>query len=172
MHPKQLISISRFFRYCFPRSSMKRLYMTAVLALSLSALPAAWAPAQPATGLVTIPSRYPVAETLDRLESELHSRGMKIFARIDFLADAHEADLEMRPTQLLIFGNPKVGTPLMRTRPSVALDLPLKALAWEDDDGNVWLSWNSPEYLAERHRLPELRETLSGVEALFRGAAR
>ncbi len=151
---------------------MKRLYMKALLSLSLAALLSAAALAQPVPGLVTVPSHYPVAETLDRLELELHSRGMKIFARIDFSADARDADLEIPPKQLLIFGNPKAGTPLMRARPSVALDLPLKALAWEDDDGNVWLSWNSPEYLAERHRLPsELRETLRGVEKLLRKAA-
>jgi uncharacterized protein (DUF302 family) len=148
--------------------------MPTVLSLALAILMSAATLAQDGrteetvTGFVKIPSNHSVAETLDRLVLELHSRGMKVFARIDFSADANEAGLEMPPTQLLIFGNPKTGTPLMTARPSAAIDLPLKALAWEDSEGNVWLSYNSPEYLAARHRLPpELVTRISGMGNLF-----
>jgi uncharacterized protein (DUF302 family) len=94
-----------------------------------------------------------VVETSDRLESFLKAKGIKIFARIDQAAEAKAAGLMMRPTVLLIFGDPKAGTPLMNLWPSLAMDLPLKALVWESEDGRVWLSYNSPEYLQQRHGL-------------------
>jgi uncharacterized protein (DUF302 family) len=95
-----------------------------------------------------------------------------VFAHIDFSGDAAKVGLRMRPTQLLIFGNPKSGTPLMVASPSIALDLPLKALAWEDVQGKVWLSYNAPEYLKERHGLrDDLLKNISGVGPLIESAA-
>jgi uncharacterized protein (DUF302 family) len=118
-------------------------------------------------GLAHVASRYPVPETLGRLETLAKSRGLTIFARIDFSGDAQTVGLTMRSAQLLIFGNPKAGTPLMIASPSIAIDLPLKALAWEDGDGKVWLSYNTPEYLMGRHGIPkELLKNISAIEAL------
>jgi uncharacterized protein (DUF302 family) len=123
-------------------------------------------------GVATVPSRYSVPETIDRLESIVKARGLLVFARIDFTADADRAGLSMRPTQLLIFGNPKAGTPLMIASPRAAIDLPLKALAWEDPEGKVWLSYNQPEYLKERHGLPDnLVQNIAGIKALVEKAA-
>ncbi len=107
-------------------------------------------------GIVDLPSHHSVAETIGRLESLLKARGIKIFARIDQAAEASSAGLTMKPTVLLIFGDPKTGTPLMNRYPSIAMDLPLKALAWESADGKVWLSYNSPQFLQERHGLQDL----------------
>ncbi len=108
-----------------------------------------------ADGLVTLASPYPVAETLDRLESILHARGATVFARINHAAAAAAAGLTMRPTQVLVFGNPKIGTPVMQAAPTIAIDLPFKALAWKDEAGKVWLAYNSAEYLARRHGVGE-----------------
>src|SRR5271157_1806632 len=99
-----------------------------------------------ASGMVDIPSRYSVPESLVRLEAILKEKGLTIFARVDHSGEAKKVGLEMRPTQLVIFGSPKGGTPLMVAAPSLAIDLPLKALAWQDEGGKVWLSYNSPEY--------------------------
>lgn len=123
-----------------------------------------------AKGVINLPSPYPVKETIDRLEILLESKGGKIFDRIDQRAEAAKVDLEMRPTVLLIFGDPKAGTPLMNAHPSIAIDLPFKALAWEAADGQVWLSYNSPEYLAERHQLEKV--PFKPVEALIKEALR
>jgi uncharacterized protein (DUF302 family) len=123
-----------------------------------------------AKGVIDLPSPYPVKETIDRLEILLESKGGKIFDRIDQQAEAAQVGLEMRPTELLIFGDPKAGTPLMNAYPSIAIDLPLKALAWEAADGQVWLSYNSPEYLAERHQLGKV--PFKPVEALIKEALR
>jgi uncharacterized protein (DUF302 family) len=119
-------------------------------------------------GIVNKPSKYSVPETLDRLEAVLRSKGIKIFARIDQQAEAEKVGLEMRPTQLLIFGDPKSGTPIMDSYPSMAIDLPLKALAWEGADGRVWLSYNSPRYLQMRHGLEY--EPFKPVESLIEKA--
>jgi len=102
-------------------------------------------------GFVSKASRYPVPETMDRLVAVLQSKGMAVFARIDHSGAAEKAGLSMRASQIVIFGNPKGGTPLMVAAPTVAIDLPLKALAWEDADGKVWLGYNSPAWLKERH---------------------
>src|SRR5271155_5248935 len=104
-------------------------------------------------GIINLACQKPVAGTVDRLESLLKARGIKIFSRIDQAAEAQAAGLTMRPTVLLIFGDPKTGTPLMNRYPSIAMDLPLKALVWESVDGRVWLSYNSPEFLQQRHGL-------------------
>ena len=105
-------------------------------------------------GFVTLRSAHSVAQTLDRLEAGLTQRGIAVFARIDFSADAARAGLQMRPEQLLIFGNPRAGTPLMQHLPAVGLDLPLKALAWEDEQSLTWIAYNDPQYLLQRYGLP------------------
>jgi len=126
---------------------------------------------QSAKGIVHVPSKYTVPDTLQRLESVVTSHGLTVFARIDFGGDAAKVGLQMRPTQLLIFGNPKAGTPLMIAAPSIAIDLPLKALAWQDATGRVWLSYNTSEYLKERHGLPDaLVKNISAIGGLIKKA--
>ena len=120
------------------------------------------------TGIKTLASNYPVKETLDRLENLLRSRGATIFARIDQSAEAEKACLSMNPLELLLFGNPKAGTPLMMAKPLAGIDLPLKAMAWQDNEQRVWLSYNSFSYLQERFGLSEeLMKPLSAVEGLL-----
>jgi uncharacterized protein (DUF302 family) len=122
-------------------------------------------------GIIDVPSRYSVPETLARLQSVVKEKGMAVFALVDHSGEAEKAGLAMRPTQLLIFGSPKGGTPLMIAAPSLAIDLPLKALAWQDEQGKVWLSYNSPEYLQQRHGFPAaLMKNISGVAALVQKA--
>ena len=121
----------------------------------------------PVDGLVRMVSGHPFEETFDRLESEVASRGLRVFARIDFSGDAGRVGLSMRPARLLVFGSPEAGTPLMVAAPSVAIDLPLKVLVSEDDGGAVWVSYNSPRYLGERHGVPqELLKNIAGVAAI------
>jgi uncharacterized protein (DUF302 family) len=108
-----------------------------------------------ANGLVTLPSPYTVPETLDRLEAILQQKNVNIFARVDHSGEAEKVGLHMPPTQLLIFGNPRGGTPLMVAAPLSAIDLPLKALAWQDIEGKVWLSYNDPQYLKARYGLAD-----------------
>jgi len=116
-------------------------------------------------GIVDVPSRYPVPETLARLEEILKDKGITVFALIDHSGEAEKAGLKMRPTQLLVFGSPKSGTPLM------AIDRPLKALAWQDEKGQVWLSYNAPEYLQQRHGFPEaLVKNIAGIAGLVEQA--
>src|SRR5271157_466786 len=115
--------------------------------------PAKKALAAQATGIIDLVCSGSVAETDARLESLLKAKGIKVFSRIDQAAEAKAVGLTMRPTVLLIFGDPKAGTPLMNRYPSLAMDLPLKALIWEAADGRVWLSYNSPEFLQQRHGL-------------------
>jgi uncharacterized protein (DUF302 family) len=121
-------------------------------------------------GIVDKPSNHTVDQTVDRLKTILQSKGITLFALIDHSGEAEKVGMKMRPTKLVIFGNPKAGTPLMRAAPSIALDLPLKILVWEDSQGKVWLSYNSPEYLMERHGLP--REFLPAVAAVETLAAK
>ncbi len=119
-------------------------------------------------GLVHLASQHSVQETMQRLEALLSERGVTIFARIDHSGEAAKVGLIMRPTKLLIFGSPKGGTPLMQAAPSLAIDLPLKALFWQDAEGKVWLTYNDPSYLQRRHNFPaELLPNLAGVGALF-----
>ncbi len=126
----------------------------------------------PENGLVTIPSHQSVDRTVKNLEEILQTKEVKLFALIDHSGEAEKAGMQMRPTKLLIFGNPKAGTPLMIASPSIAIDLPLKVLVWEDADGKVWISYNAPTYLQERHRLPqELVQNIAVVEALAVKAA-
>jgi uncharacterized protein (DUF302 family) len=115
-------------------------------------------------GITDLPSPHSVPETVSRVERALHAHGLAVFARIDHGAEAAQVGLAMNPTQLLIFGSPMAGTPLMVAAPSLAIDLPLKALVWQDAQGKVWLSYNSPAYLQQRHGVPpELLPNIAGV---------
>jgi uncharacterized protein (DUF302 family) len=107
-----------------------------------------------ANGIIEKASNYPVDQTVDRLKAILQSKGVTLFALIDHSGEAEKAGMRMPPTKLLIFGSPKAGTPLMIAAPSVAIDLPLKILVWQDAQGKVWLSYNSAEYLQARHNVP------------------
>jgi uncharacterized protein (DUF302 family) len=127
----------------------------------------------PDNGLIHLSSPHTVMETLARLETIVQGKGLTILARIDHSGDAAKAGLEMPPTKLLIFGNAKSGTPLMIASPNVAIDLPLKALVWQDNDDKVWLSYNSPDYLKERHGLPEnLLQNIAGIGPICAEAVR
>lgn len=118
----------------------------------------------PKSGLIEKASVSSVAETLDKLKTLVESKGMKVFARINHAAEASAVGLEMRPTEVLIFGDSKTGTPLMNRFPLLAIDLPLKALAWEDENGQVWLAYNSPLYLQKRYSLEETPfQAMSGL---------
>jgi uncharacterized protein (DUF302 family) len=123
-------------------------------------------------GIVNIISRHSVAETAGKIEEILRSKGVKLFAVVDHSAEAASVGMAMKPTILLIFGNPKAGTPLMLRAPSTALDLPLKLLVWEDAEARVWISYNSPAYLQARHGLPpELVQNIAAVETIAAAAA-
>lgn len=123
-------------------------------------------------GIVKISSAHSVAVTTDRIEALLKERGIIVFARIDFSADASRAGLSMRPEQLLIFGNPKAGTPLMVAAPEAGLDLPLKALVWEDAEGHTWIAYNDPQYVVRRHGLASaLSANLAAAVPLLERAA-
>ena len=122
-------------------------------------------------GIISKESKFSVSETLDRVDALLRSKGIKIFVRVDHSGEAEKAGLKMPPTQLLIFGNPKGGTPVMLAAPTAAIDLPLKALAWQDGDGKVWLSYNDPEYLKKRYGLTDEQiKTIAGVGSLIEQA--
>jgi uncharacterized protein (DUF302 family) len=106
-------------------------------------------------GIVSKPSNHSVDQTVENLKNILQSKGITIFAVIDHSGEAEKVGMKMPPTKLLIFGSPKAGTPLMLAAPSIAIDLPLKILVWEDGRGKVWLSYNSPEYIMKRHGVPQ-----------------
>ncbi len=126
-------------------------------------------------GLTTMESPHDVKTTIDRLEAAAWAKGLTIFARIDHGAGAAVAGLQLRPTELIIFGNAKGGTPLMQEQQTIGIDLPLKALAWQDQAGKTWLTWNEPAWLAARHGLArqggEVAKTLGGVTAALAKAA-
>ena len=125
-----------------------------------------------AKGIVDIPSHHAVDETVENLKGILQAKGVALFALIDHSGEAEKVGLKMRPTKLLIFGSPKAGTPVMLAAPSIAIDLPLKILIWEDRQGKVWTSYNSPAYLQERHGVPdELLQNIAVVETLAAKAA-
>ncbi|MEO6659936.1 MAG: DUF302 domain-containing protein [Burkholderiaceae bacterium] len=109
---------------------------------------------QAADGLVSVKSPYSATETMDRLQALVKEKGLSVFARIDHAAGAAKIGKTLRPTELLIFGNPQGGTPFMECSQSVGIDLPLKALTWEDSSGQAWIGYNDPEYLAKRHEVP------------------
>ncbi|HZC54562.1 MAG TPA: DUF302 domain-containing protein [Xanthobacteraceae bacterium] len=130
-------------------------------------------------GLTTLPSAHGAKDTMDRLEAEVKSKGLTVFARIDHAAGAKEASLTLRPTELLIFGNAKGGTPLMQALQTTGIDLPLKALVWEDPGGKIWLSYNEPAWIARRHgdaaqisaQVSEVTGRLAGALAALAKAA-
>jgi uncharacterized protein (DUF302 family) len=123
-------------------------------------------------GLIDIPSNHSVDETVTKLEGILQAKGITLFALVDHSGEAAKAGMKMRPTKLLIFGNPRAGTPVMLAAPSSAIDLPLKILVWEDDQGKVWITYNSPTYLQTRHNLPaDLLQHIAVIEPLAKTAA-
>lgn len=118
-------------------------------------------------GIIDKPSNHSVDQTVEKLKTILQSKGVTLFALVDHSGEAQKVGMKMPPTKLLIFGSPKAGTPLMQASPSIAIDLPLKILVWEDAQGKVWLSYNSPAYLQERHNLPpNLMQNIAVVETL------
>ena len=134
---------------------------------------AAFATPIAADGLTTVPSAFGPRETMDRLEAAVRANGMTVFARIDHAAGAAQAGLSLQPTELLIFGNARAGTPLMQSNRSIGIDLPLKLLIWEDASGKVWLSYNEPGWFAKRHGLNvEAQATVEGMAAGLRALAK
>lgn len=124
-------------------------------------------------GLVSRPSHHSVDQTVEKIESLLRAKGVTLFALVDHGGEAEKVGLRMPPTKLLIFGNPKAGTPLMVASPSAAIDLPLKLLIWEDADGKTWVTYNSPKYLLDRHALPpDLIGNIAVIEAIAANAAK
>src|SRR6516165_6985031 len=118
-------------------------------------------------GIIDKPASHSVDETVEKLKGMLRDKGITLFALIDHSGEAEKAGIKMRPTKLLIFGSPKAGTPLMLAAPSSAIDLPLKILIWEDAQGKVWVSYNSPAYLQKRHNFPmSLLPNIAVVETL------
>lgn len=145
-----------------------RLVVLAALALALIGT------ARADEGLIVKPSAHPVAQTLDRLEAVLGKKGIVVLARVDHAANAANAGLELPPTEVLIFGNPKLGTPLMQSARTIGIDLPMKALVWEDEAGDVFLAYNDPAWLAARHGIEdrtEVIETMSGALGALTDAA-
>ncbi len=144
--------------------------LTRFVALALLALVAAL-PARAADGMTAVKSAHSVKETADRLEAAAKSRNLVVFLRVDHAAGAQKIGRTLRPTELLVFGNPQGGTPLMECAQSVGIDLPLKALAWQDESGQVWLGYNEPQFLAARHGAPDcavvpnLKKALEGLAA-------
>ncbi len=123
-------------------------------------------------GIIDKLSHHSVGETVEKLKGILQSEEVALFAMVDHSSEAEKVGMKMRPTKLLIFGSPKAGTPLMQAAPSVAIDLPLKILVWEDGQGRVWVSYNSPAYLQERHGIPpELMQNIAVIETLAAKAA-
>ncbi|RPJ48964.1 MAG: DUF302 domain-containing protein [Betaproteobacteria bacterium] len=139
-----------------------------VAALMLSALAAT---SSAADGLITVKSPHSVKDTMDRLEAAAKGKGLNVFLRVDHAAGAKKVGKNLRPTELLVFGNPQGGTPLMECAQTSGIDLPLKALAWQDAGGQVWLGYNDPQYLAKRHDagncavVPNLLKALAGLAA-------
>jgi uncharacterized protein (DUF302 family) len=123
-------------------------------------------------GLTSIRSRFGPKETMDRLQAEIHAQGMTVFARIDHAAGAAEVGLTLAPTELIIFGNVRGGTPLMQSVQTVGIDLPLKALVWEDAAGKTWLSYNEPSWIAQRHRVANAESVVSNMAAALSAISR
>jgi len=123
-------------------------------------------------GLRVLPSKHSVAQVLQRVQSLARARGLTVFAQIDFSGDAERSGLTLRPTGLVILGNPKGGTPLIVAAPTVAVDLPLKILVWQDEEDRTWVAYNDPEYIRARHGFPaDLMKNIAGLGALATAAA-
>lgn len=118
-----------------------------------------------ANGVIDIASQHTVEQTANKLEKVLLSKGMKVFQRINHAEGAKSVGISINPTELIIFGNPKVGSPLMKCAPSVAIDLPQKAVIWQDSQNKVWISYNDPAYLKQRHNIVGCDEVLAKVSA-------
>ena len=142
---------------------MKKLFFTALFILCLAI------PSQAADGVVSVESSFKVKETADRMETILKEKGMTVFNRIKHSEAAIKVGIELRDTELIIFGNPKVGSPLMKCQQTVALDLPQKALIWEDANEKVWISYNDPRYLEKRHNIEGCEPVISKVEKALAG---
>ncbi|WP_298940766.1 DUF302 domain-containing protein [uncultured Psychromonas sp.] len=142
---------------------MKKFITLVFLSLSISSYVNA------ADGLISVESKHSVKETADKFASIVESKGLTLFARIDHQKNATGADLTLRETEVLIFGNPKVGTPLMQCAQTMAIDLPQKVLVWKDADNKVWLSYNDPEYLKQRHSIEGCDETVKKVTNVLSG---
>ncbi len=128
--------------------------------------------ASSADGLVRVKSAYSAKETADRVEKIVKSKNLNLFARIDHAAGAKKVEKNLRPTEVLIFGNPKGGTPLMECDQTIGIDLPLKALVWEDAKGQVWLGYNDPAYLRERHKLKGCDKVVTNISKALAGIAK
>jgi len=142
---------------------MKTIYLAALLVLFFAI------PVMAADGVINVQSAFNVGETADRLESILTEKKMTIFKRIKHSEGAGKVGIELRETELIIFGNPKVGSPLMKCQQSVAIDLPQKALIWEDGKSKVWISYNDPRYLEKRHDISNCEEVISKIEKALSG---
>jgi len=149
-------------------------FLTRSVATALTAAISLWGvQAMAADGLTTIKSRQGPKQTMERLEAAVKAKGLTVFARIDHAAGAAEVGLSLRPTELLIFGNAKGGTPLMQSDQTVGIDLPLKALVWQDASGDTWLSYNDPSWIAKRHGLGhEVDAAVNAMSAALDGIAR
>jgi len=145
---------------------LKKVYLAALLTLFSSG------PLLAAEGMIDVKSDFNVEETANRLEHILNEKGMTIFGRVKHSDGAANVGIELRPTELFLFGNPKVGSPLMQCQQSVAIDLPQKALIWEDSEAQVWISYNDPRYLEERHQISGCEEFLSKIEKALSGITR
>lgn len=145
---------------------MKQLILTVLLMSSIAI------PAGAVDGMVNVQSTFNVKETANRLESILKDKGMTVFNRIKHSEGASKVGIELRGTELIIFGNPKVGSPLMKCRQSIAIDLPQKALIWEDDKGKVWISYNNPRYLEKRHNITGCEKVISKIEKVLASVAK
>lgn len=142
---------------------MKTFSMAVVLAAFMAM------PVMAAEGVISVQSASNVKETADRLESILKEKGMTIFNRIDHSEGGGKVGIELRETELILFGNPKVGSPLMSCQQSVAIDLPQKALIWEDSESNVWITYNDPRYLVKRHTIAGCEEVIVKIEKALSG---
>jgi uncharacterized protein (DUF302 family) len=150
-------------------------HLIALLAVTLAATAQAGQPAPPGPpveGLVTLASPYDVATTLDRLEDALRSKGINVIARVDHGLAGNNVGIPMRPVELVIFGNPRVGSHLMTSRPTAAIDLPMKMIAWEDPTGRVWLAYNEPRWIAARHGIDDREEAVGKLEGALANLAR
>jgi uncharacterized protein (DUF302 family) len=136
---------------------------TTVAAILLAAIASA---ASAADGMLVLESPYDAKTTMDRLEEQVEARDLKVFARIDHAAGAAKIGKELRPTELIVFGNPQGGTPFMTCEQTIGIDLPLKALVWEDAEGRVWLGWNDPAFIAERHGVSDCPQAAKVQRAL------
>ena len=153
---------------------MHKLLSVILMSLGINSVAQAQVDSEASQGMINVKSQHTVAQTADKLEEILTGKGMTIFARVNHSAGAAKVGQELRDTELVIFGNPQSGTPLMQCAQQVAIDLPMKALVWKDEQGAVWLSYNDPAYLAQRHNMQgceAVLEKISGALANFSKAA-